>query len=499
MLDDSTFRGEITVASRIVDYLSSGLYESPAACLKELINNSYDADAKSVEVFVKPDADRIIIEDDGHGLNRDDFLRHFTRISESHKRDDSDTTGTGRPKIGKIGIGFIAANEICDVMEVYSTKAGSTELLHVNINFDKMREDPEERRRKGEDFAKGDYEGEVLSTDVDAHYTQVFLKRVRGEARAILAGARAHTHTAGTRSLYGLSSQSISQFLREPTIRSWSEFDSYTQNILQVGLNVPVPYYDNWMPEDLLPYTSDFSQETADLGFGLKFDGSEVHKPIVLTPGENRNALVSRFEYEGEHVSAKGYFYAQHGAIRPQEIQGLLIRIRHAAIGGYDGTFLGFSPSEGALFQGWTSAEIWADDRLEDAMNIDRRTLRVSHPVYVEFQRSIHEHLSTFLKRVRADLYGEANKARKTERAHTLVKSIADVADSSIAGFSPLAAAEVKQSWTDMAKEERGSKRVLKKFTLSEVYEIFAEVAGDILSAEQLQEVMQRLTKRLSQ
>ncbi len=34
------FKGEIVVASRIVDYLSSGLYESPAACLKELVNNA---------------------------------------------------------------------------------------------------------------------------------------------------------------------------------------------------------------------------------------------------------------------------------------------------------------------------------------------------------------------------------------------------------------------------------------------------------------------------
>jgi hypothetical protein len=50
-------------------------------------------------------------------------------ISESHKRDDADVTMLGRPKIGKIGIGFIAANEICDVMEIISTKAGSTELL----------------------------------------------------------------------------------------------------------------------------------------------------------------------------------------------------------------------------------------------------------------------------------------------------------------------------------------------------------------------------------
>ena len=110
----ATFSGEILVASRIVDYLSSNLYDSPADCLKELINNFYDADADTVNVFVKPDAERIIIEDNGDGMSRDEFVRHFGRISESHKRDTSDVTTRKRPKIGMIGIGFIAANELCD-------------------------------------------------------------------------------------------------------------------------------------------------------------------------------------------------------------------------------------------------------------------------------------------------------------------------------------------------------------------------------------------------
>src|SRR6266496_4428007 len=127
MATPKTFHGEIRVASRIVDDLSSGLYNNPAACLKELVNNSYDADAHEVNIFVKPDADQIVVEDDGLGMTRDEFVRHFSRISESHKRDDSDVTPSGRPKVGKIGIGFIAANELCDVMEIASTTRGSRE------------------------------------------------------------------------------------------------------------------------------------------------------------------------------------------------------------------------------------------------------------------------------------------------------------------------------------------------------------------------------------
>src|SRR5258708_7599997 len=88
--DESTpeaFRGEIVVSSRIIDELSSGLYESPAQCLKELVNNAYDADATEVVMSVRPDADVIIINDNGTGLTRNTFERHFRRIAESRKRE----------------------------------------------------------------------------------------------------------------------------------------------------------------------------------------------------------------------------------------------------------------------------------------------------------------------------------------------------------------------------------------------------------------------------
>jgi len=81
--DQEKFDGEILVSSRIIDELSSGLYESPAACLKELVNNAYDADATEVVMSVRPDADVIIINDNGTGLSRENFIGHFRRIAES--------------------------------------------------------------------------------------------------------------------------------------------------------------------------------------------------------------------------------------------------------------------------------------------------------------------------------------------------------------------------------------------------------------------------------
>lgn len=499
MPSDNTFSGQITVSSRIVDYLSSGLYETPAACLKELINNSYDADAKTVNVFVKPDADRIIIEDDGIGMSRNEFEKHFKRISESHKRDETSLTPSGRPKIGKIGIGFIAANEICDVMEIFSTKEGSRELLHVSIDFALMRLDIEQRRQQGGDIAKADFSGEVTETHAASHYTRIFLQNVRGEAREILASARNRNRSHVAKSLYGLSRDSVVNALSSSDLKSWSEFDSYSQNLLRMALNVPVRYHQDWVPVSCKKGVDKFDKTTKKLGFSLFYDGAEIRKPIILRSGSDRRVLMKTFEVQGKSVSASGYFFARHGSLSPQDLNGVLLRIRHAAVGSYDSTFMEFPSNEGTLFQKWISAEIWADDRLEDAMNIDRKTLRIAHPSYVELQRALHEALSNFIKQVRTEIYESSRITHTSKKAQSTVESLGDLASSSVASVSKEAAKEMVASWRHVASDKKLQKKLVKKYTVADFYRIVLEVAKEILTPSLLVKFVSRLTKRLTE
>ncbi len=492
------FRGEIKVASRIVDYLSSGLYHSPAACLKELINNAYDADAKVVRVFVKPDADRIVIQDDGHGMTRHEFETHFQRISESHKRDSStQTEELHRPKIGKIGIGFIAANEICEVMEIYSTKAGSTELLHVTINFSEMRQPIEERRRDSTDIAKADYEGEVLTTDVDEHYTHLFLEQVRGDARDILAGARSQLKESQTRSLYGKSESSVVVALKANDLNSWKDFDRYSETMLEVALNVPVEYADGWMPQNHRSHIKEFESEVKKLDFKVFYDGTPLRKPIVYVPGE-RKCLVVPFNYKGDHVSAKGYFYAQHGSVKPQELHGLLLRIRNAAVAEFDPSFWGFTPSVASLIQRWVSAEIWADDRLEEAMNIDRRTLREAHPAYVELRDALHLKLRSVFDLTKKELYDSGSNERKTTKAAETQREIQTALDDIAPNISAKSVKALKKAWVDFSYSPSSQKNLLKKYSVSEFYSVVIDVAKDVLEPAQLEAFLKKLTERLS-
>jgi len=119
---DKVQNGSIKVSSDIVNDLSSGIYSSPASCIKELINNSFDADATLVTIRIKPISDIITIIDNGNGMNALDFDQNFAWISKSSKRNQGSFSKMKRPLIGKIGIGFIAVNEICDELEIISTK-----------------------------------------------------------------------------------------------------------------------------------------------------------------------------------------------------------------------------------------------------------------------------------------------------------------------------------------------------------------------------------------
>lgn len=504
-----SFRGEIRVASRIVDYLSSGLYNSPAACLKELVNNSYDADAREVSISVKPDANRIIVADDGVGLTRAEFERHFKRISESHKRDDTDVTPSGRPKVGKIGIGLIAANELCDVMQIISTKAGSTELLYVEVNFAEMRIEPEQRERDGEAYKKGDYTGLVDDAAADEHYTRVLLTEIRGEARDIFIKARftepgeddgsdeetPEDRTAGSRSVYGAKPESVRRIL-EP-LRDWGDLDVYSQTMLRVGLNVPVRYLPNWYKGNGTTVVKRLTREVEKLDFRVTYDGSDLRKPVVLR-APPRNHLLREVSFTGDHVAATGYLYAHHGVLRPEWLNGVLIRIRHAAVGDYDRSWLGYKTAEGTLFQRWMTCELWADDRLEEALNIERRTLRITHPAYVELQRAFHDELHEFLGDVRRVLYQQPSTERRRGRARQEVARLREAIEQPsirVPKATQRALADRERSLTSASKREIGE--VLRSYSVSELYELSLDVARETLPPSEYRKFAAALARRL--
>lgn len=123
-----TRKGFVDVSAKIIADVSSGIYRTPANALKELISNSFDADARTAIITTDyPDFDVFTCSDDGDGMTVAKFEDIMKRIGGTDKRAISERTRTGRPVIGRIGIGILAIAQICNKFTIISsTKEAST-------------------------------------------------------------------------------------------------------------------------------------------------------------------------------------------------------------------------------------------------------------------------------------------------------------------------------------------------------------------------------------
>ncbi len=122
---------KVTVDKRIVQILSSQTYENFPKALKELITNSYDADATKVNVEIDLQNEEILIEDNGFGISEKDF-DFYLRIA-FRTREKSETTKSGRKIVGQFGVGFLSIFPFCEKYHIESKKRGSSEIIFADI------------------------------------------------------------------------------------------------------------------------------------------------------------------------------------------------------------------------------------------------------------------------------------------------------------------------------------------------------------------------------
>ncbi len=136
-----------TVDSALLRELGARLVGQPHIALAELIKNSYDADARNVRLTFT--ADRLIIEDDGHGMSFDDFVHRWMRIGTTHKKDGETSPELGRTLTGSKGVGRLATQLLSKRMRIESVglrdqglsgfearSAASRRALHPQVEAD---------------------------------------------------------------------------------------------------------------------------------------------------------------------------------------------------------------------------------------------------------------------------------------------------------------------------------------------------------------------------
>lgn len=123
--------------SRHIGQLGRELVTDFVTALVELVKNSYDADAGSVQIMIE-DANtpnsRIIVADTGTGMTQDEFENRWMVIGTSNKLSDPYTL-KGRKKAGKKGIGRFSVERLAERVTIYSYTEEDAYKVALNWNL----------------------------------------------------------------------------------------------------------------------------------------------------------------------------------------------------------------------------------------------------------------------------------------------------------------------------------------------------------------------------
>ncbi len=172
--------------------LGRDLITDRITALFELVKNSYDANAQNVtieffNVGTENNLSKIIIQDDGIGMDISDIENKWMVIGTNSKRKDFFSPPPfGRRYIGEKGIGRFAVDKLGQQVNIRTRQANDSKELMVTINWQTY-QDLAEKQRKVDLFTK-DFENNApkLFTDIENEFRYIEPTFERGTALEIL-------------------------------------------------------------------------------------------------------------------------------------------------------------------------------------------------------------------------------------------------------------------------------------------------------------------------
>jgi len=419
---------KIYVSKKILADIGRGIYRTPANAIKELISNSFDACATWVKISTNyPYFDIFTCEDNGIGMTAEELQVIFKRIGSSSKRAGNkeliECEKIRRPIIGKIGIGLLAVSQICDRFTIISKKKNKKEILKASVDLRQFEEDDSYLSGKNK-ISLGEYELEIMNSpreEIPISFTRIIMDSLKKGFKSSLT--EEHRKQIIRPKKYTDSILNFSEFVKKVScLKNFNKLTIYDRMIWELGIFCPVRYLsiDNQIfPNNMI---NDDLVRLKEYKFRVLVDGLEIYKPIYFKQdndikeyGEDYKIhIIPLFDEEvaGQRLKFHGYFYSQRKKIIPNELQGIIIRIKDVAIGTYDRTILNYPREEGPRF-GMVSGEIFVEKGLEGALNIDRNSFNEMHPHYIKLQSVIH---NFFKDEVVKDIRERSKRRRKIEK-----------------------------------------------------------------------------------
>jgi histidine kinase/DNA gyrase B/HSP90-like ATPase len=385
---------KIQVHEKALAHLSRGLYRSPASALRELVSNAWDANARTVRISTNyPHFFQLAVEDTGDGFSRDDFARLMGGgIGNSDKRPLGKPLVNRRQVIGRLGIGMLGIAQICGAFTITSRmKTGKGFRARIRL-YDLLKEKLD---RNDKEIVNSDREVDVGTYDFDDQF-DLSLARF---GTSIVSN---DIHPSFVRAFQ--KSLSSPRFQKPPSkwdnavkipsrVHTIQELGDYWRLLWELAASCPVPYLSaNSVPKGLI---KDDQVRLTGFDFRVLVDNLELRKPILLkgNPGGYTTRLIreTTLKVYGKEVCFHGYILVQEGAqLKPDELRGILIRIKNVAIGYYDPSMLDYRFNEGPRSR-WLTSEIYVTEGLEDALNIDRDSFNRFHPQFRAIQEHVHK------------------------------------------------------------------------------------------------------------
>jgi len=123
---------------KTIEHLGIKMYSRLSNALAELIANAFDACASEVFVHLidNKNEKKIIVEDNGHGMNFDEINEKFLVIGRNRRKEGEFDTPCGRKVTGKKGLGKLSLFGIGKTIIISTCKEGTKTIF--TLNWDEM-------------------------------------------------------------------------------------------------------------------------------------------------------------------------------------------------------------------------------------------------------------------------------------------------------------------------------------------------------------------------
>ena len=129
----------LEVGHPVIENLGIKLHGRLPPVVSEIVANSWDADAKRVEIWLPEGPlekdSAITVADDGAGMSYDDIAKRYLRIGRKRRDEDgTDRSAGGRRIMGRKGIGKLSAFGAACTVTVSTTRDGRRTTFRMNID-----------------------------------------------------------------------------------------------------------------------------------------------------------------------------------------------------------------------------------------------------------------------------------------------------------------------------------------------------------------------------